>query len=201
MYTACWNEGARIEYEVSGDKDCYMKLEGASPSEVVAVPKCATIVGFRMSDAHPPTTPASTASDKRPKAQVPDDFRGTWCASSRDLKGDWSAFSSEPSACDDFLIAIDAADLKSADHSLSCTIRSVKSFDVCPWGMIFKDRERAMKKRPHQINPWSPGYDITFDCTESGQPRKVLKVDWVIEKGGIIGGLPPSYLCPWSKKK
>ena len=133
-------------------------------------------------------------------AEVPKAFRGTWCSTSSDINGDWGAYSSETSGCDAFAISIGAADLKSADQSLSCVIREVRSFDVCPWGMIFKDRERAQKNRPGQINPWSPGYHMVFECTDSGKPSKVLAVDWVIEKGSIRGGVPPDYRCPWDRK-
>jgi hypothetical protein len=133
-------------------------------------------------------------------AEIPKEFRGNWCAFSKDISGDWGAYSSEISGCDDFVITIDAADLKSADQSLSCVIRDVRRFDVCPWGMIFKNRERARKKRPFQINPWSPGYHMVFGCTDSGGRSKVVGVDWVIEKGGIRGDLPADYRCPWDKK-
>ena len=129
-------------------------------------------------------------------AEIPNDFRGTWCASSKDIGGEWGAYSSEGSGCDDFTVTIDAADLKSADQSVSCVIRDVRKFDVCPWGMIFKDRKQALKKRPNQINPWSPGYHMVFECTGSGK----LAVDWVIEKGSIRGGLPLDYWCPWDRK-
>ena len=123
-------------------------------------------------------------------AEVPEDFRGTWCGTSKDINGDWHAYSSEASECDRAAIVIDAADLKSADQSLSCVIRDVRSFDVCPWGMIFKDRAQARKNRPNQINPWSRGYHMIFECTDSGKPSQAVTVDWVIEKGSIRGGVP-----------
>lgn len=132
--------------------------------------------------------------------EVPEEFRGTWCATSNDINGDWGAYSPGTSGCDAFAIVIGAADLKSADQFLSCVIRDVRSFDVCPWGMIFKDRGRARKNRPGQINPWSPGYHMVFECADSGKPSKVLAVDWVIEKGSIRGGVPLDYRCPWDKK-
>jgi len=131
-------------------------------------------------------------------AEIPKEFRGAWCASSKDVGGQWGAYSSEGSGCDDFAITIGAADLKSADQSLSCVIRDVRQFDVCPWGMIFKTRAQARQKRPGQINPWGPGYHITFECTGSGD--RTLAVNWVIEKGNIVSGVPLDYRCPWDRK-
>lgn len=133
-------------------------------------------------------------------ADVPKEFHGNWCASSRNLKGDWGAYNSEESKCDSFKIAIGAAGLKALDQSLSCVVRDVRSFDVCPWGMIFKNREQARRNRPGQINPWSPGYHMVFECTGSEKRSEVTVVNWVIEKGSITGGVPPSYRCPWDRK-
>ncbi len=132
-------------------------------------------------------------------AEIPEAFRGTWCATSKDIGGDWGAYSSNGSDCDVVAITIGTADLKSSDQSLSCVIRNAASFDVCPWGMIFKNRKQAQKNRPHQINPWSPGYHMVLECTGSGTRPEAFGVDWVIEKGSIRSGVPLSYRCPWDR--
>lgn len=131
--------------------------------------------------------------------EIPKEFRGTWCAQSKDIKGDWGAYPTD-SECDGFTLSITALDLKVADQSMSCVIRDVRKFDVCPWGMTFKDRQQARRERPGQINPWSPGFRLLFECTSSGKRAEVAAVDWVIEKGSITGGVPLSYRCPWDRK-
>ena len=50
-------------------------------------------------------------------------------------------------------VEITATRVKSPALSVSCVVRQVTKFDVCPWGMIFRNRERARALRPFQINP------------------------------------------------
>src|SRR5262245_54447751 len=73
-------------------------------------------------------------------------------------------------------------------------IHKVTKFDVCPWGMIFRNRKRAQALRSFQINPWSPGYRIVLQCT--GGPKR--SVDWAIEKGSIRA-VSRDYRCPWDR--
>jgi hypothetical protein len=85
--------------------------------------------------------------------------------------------------------------------SMSCVVRQVAKFDVCPWGMIFRSRERARALRSFQINPWSPGYHLVLQCTMSGSKQsEAIGADWVIEKGSIRVGIPRDYRCPWDRK-
>jgi hypothetical protein len=85
--------------------------------------------------------------------------------------------------------------------SMSCVVRQVAKFDVCPWGMIFRSRERARDLRSFQINPWSPGYHIVLQCNTSGSKQsEAIGADWVIEKGSIRVGIPRDYRCPWDRK-
>jgi hypothetical protein len=78
---------------------------------------------------------------------------------------------------------------------VSCVVRQVTKFDVCPWGMIFRNRKRAQALRSFQINPWSPGYRIVLQCT--GGPKR--SVDWAIEKGSIRA-VSRDYRCPWDRR-
>jgi hypothetical protein len=129
-------------------------------------------------------------------AEMPKDFQGTWCAHSDNLKDDWGAYNTKDADCESnnsSPIEITATVVKSPALSVSCVLRKVTKFDVCPWGMIFRNRERARVLRPFQINPWSPGYHIVLQCT-----GKTIETDWAIEKGGIRA-VPRDYRCPWER--
>jgi len=128
--------------------------------------------------------------------QIPEDFRGTWCVDRELTAGVASGPCSELSGAN-FEAEITATNVSIPDIPLSCVVRHVTKFDVCPWGMIFKNRKRALALRSFQINPWSPGYHIVFQCT--GKASETMKVDWVIEKGYIRGGLEREYRCPWAR--
>src|SRR5262245_53934415 len=67
-------------------------------------------------------------------AEIPKDFQGRWCTTSKTLRDDWGASSTEGSDCDgDYsLIEITATDVKSPVLSVSCVIRKITKFDVCP---------------------------------------------------------------------
>jgi len=135
-------------------------------------------------------------------AQMPKEFQGTWCTNSDTLKKDWGAYNAEDADCQDNYssVEITATEVKSPALSISCVVRQVTKFDVCPWGMIFRNRERARVARPFQINPWSPGYHIVLQCTGSPKRAETIEIDWVIEKGYIRGNLPRDYRCPWDRK-
>jgi hypothetical protein len=130
-------------------------------------------------------------------AEMPKDFQGTWCTNSGDDLKDWAASNTQDADCgesNDFSpVEITATVVKSPALSLSCVVREVTKFDVCPWGMIFRNRERARVLRPFQINPWSPGYHIMLQCTD-----KTIETDWALEKGGIIT-VSRDYRCPWER--
>src|SRR5213080_1752683 len=87
--------------------------------------------------------------------EMPKDFRGTWCTDSDILK-DWGGYNSEGADCQDNSVEVTATKVSIPALSVSCVVRQVTRFDVCPWGMIFRNRERARTLRPFQINPWSP---------------------------------------------
>jgi hypothetical protein len=138
-------------------------------------------------------------------AEMPKDFQGTWCTSNDTLKGDWYAYSTEVEDCQDNSsnfrpVEITATKVNIPALSVSCTVRKVIKFDVCPWGMIFRNRERAKILRPFQINPWSPGYRIVLQCMGGSKQSETIGVDWVIEKGSITGGIPRGYRCPWDRR-
>src|SRR5262249_55724081 len=96
-------------------------------------------------------------------AEMHKDFHGTWCASD-EIPKDGSVYNSlftegyNYSADCEGSVEINATGMKGP--SVSCVVRKVTKFDVCPRGMIFRHRERARALRPFQINPWSPGYHL-----------------------------------------
>jgi hypothetical protein len=84
---------------------------------------------------------------------------------------------------------------------VSCVVRRVTKFDVCPWGMIYKNRERARTLRSFQINPWGPGYHIVLQCAGTPRRSEMIGTDWLIEKGYIlVGDVPRDYRCPWDRR-
>src|SRR5262249_33630960 len=87
--------------------------------------------------------------------QMPESFRGTWCGSDNaSLRGELGLYSCP---ADDSEIEITAtgvtAEVGNPAIPMSCVVRQVTKFDVCPWGMIYKNRERARALRSFQINP------------------------------------------------
>jgi hypothetical protein len=135
-------------------------------------------------------------------AEMPKDFRGTWCASSDTIEDDWSAY--EGADCPDGYssLEITATRVNIPALSMSCVVRQVAKYDVCPWGMIFRSRERARALRSSQINPWSPGYHIVLQCTRGSSKQSEAKTDdWVIEKGSIRVGITRDYRCPWDRRR
>ena len=150
-----------------------------------------------------PTVVVALMADCALAAEMPKDFQGTWCTSSDTLKDDWGAYNTEGADCEGNYssVEITATGVKSPALSVSCVVRKVTKFDVCPWGMIFRNRERARVLRPFQINPWSPGYHIVLQCTAGGSKRsETIGTDWVIEKGSIRVGMPRDYRCPWDRR-
>jgi hypothetical protein len=133
-------------------------------------------------------------------AEMPKDFQGTWCTTSDTLK-EWAGY--EAADCQDNFVEITATKVSIPTLSVSCVVRQVTKFDVCPWGMIFRNRERARALRPFQINPWSSGYRIVLQCTSGSKQSETMGADWVIEKGSVLVSnvpLPRSYRCPWDRR-
>ena len=163
---------------------------------------CGPIYALGIASLIVPAVALALIGDRALAAEIPKDFQGTWCTSSDTLKDDWSAYKSEGADCqDDFSsVEITATRVKSPALSVSCVVRQVTKFDVCPWGMIFRNRERARALRPFQINPWSPGYHIVLQCTSGSKQSETIGDDWVIEKGSIRGGVPRDYRCPWDRR-
>jgi hypothetical protein len=161
-------------------------------------PICALVIALLMV----PTVTLALMADRALAAEMPKDFRGTWCTSSHTLKDDWDAYNAEGADCsDDYSsVEITATKVSIPALSVSCVVRQVTKFDVCPWGMIFRNRERARALRPGQINPWSPGYHIVLQCTSGSKQSEAIGADWVIEKGNIRVGIPRDYRCPWDRK-
>jgi hypothetical protein len=150
-----------------------------------------------------PTVVVALMEDRALAVEMPKYFQGTWCTSSDTLKDDWVAYNPEGADCRDNYssVEITATEVKSPALSVSCVVRKVTKFDVCPWGMIFRNRERARVLRPFQINPWSPGYHIVLQCTSSPKRSETIGTDWVIEKGTIlVGDLERDYRCPWDRR-
>src|SRR5262245_7038598 len=69
-------------------------------------------------------------------AEMPKDFQGTWCTSSDTLKDDWDGYDTEGADCvgDYRSVEITATGVKSLALSVSCLVRKVTKFDVCPGG-------------------------------------------------------------------
>ena len=134
--------------------------------------------------------------------EMPEYFQGTWCTDSDTLK-DWSGYNPEGAECQDNSVEITATKVSIPALSVSCVVRQATKFDVCPWGMIFRNRERARALRPFQINPWSPGYYIVLQCKRGSKQSETMGADWVIEKGSVqVSNVPlsRSYRCPWDRR-
>jgi len=105
--------------------------------------------------------------------QMPEPFQGTWCANGEipgvhESSGYWPGPCKNPDPSPEIEIEITPTGVNSPDIRVSCEVRQVTKFDVCPWGMIYKNRERARALRSFQINPWGPGYRIVLQCTRAG---------------------------------
>jgi len=124
--------------------------------------------------------------------QMPEDFQGTWC-----LDGDLSTNEPTFPPCAETQAEIEITATKVNSPAASCVVRQVTKFDVCPWGMIFKNRKRAQALRSFQINPWGPGYHIVLQCTS--KLSETIRIDWVMEKG-YIRDVPRDYRCPWDRR-
>jgi hypothetical protein len=142
--------------------------------------------------------------------QMPESFHGTWCSNPGAALGfrGFSSYSSGPCDADypeGSEIEITATEITAeVNHPavpMSCVVRQVTKFDVCPWGMIYKNRERARTLRSFQINPWSAGYHIVLRCTSTSKRPETIGNDWLIEKGTLqVGDVPRNYRCPWDRR-
>jgi hypothetical protein len=95
---------------------------------------------------------------------------------------------------------ITATEMRGSNLPVSCVVRTVTQFDVCPWGMIFRNRQRAQALRSFQINPYGPGYQIVFQCSNPDQ-SKIVGGSWAMEKDAIRMGFSREYRCPWDRGK
>ena len=125
--------------------------------------------------------------------QMPENFQNTWC-----LNGD---LSNEPTLtaipCSETQVEVEITATKVNFPAASCVVSKVTKFNVCPWGMIFRNRERARALRSFQINPWSPGYHIVLRCM--GKLSETISINWVMEKD-YIRDVPRDYRCPWDRR-
>jgi hypothetical protein len=171
-----------------------------SEGEPMTKRTCGPIYALVIASLIVPAVALALMADCALAAEMPKDFQGTWCTNSDTLKGNWLPGGAD---CQDNYssVEITATEVKSPGLSISCVVRKVTKFDVCPWGMIFRNRERARVLRPFQINPWSPGYHIVLQCTSSPKRSEMIGTDWVIEKGYIlVGDVPRDYRCPWDRR-
>jgi hypothetical protein len=125
--------------------------------------------------------------------QMPENFQNTWC-----LNGD---LSNEPTLtaipCSETQVEVEITATKMNFPAASCVVRQITKFDVCPWGMIFRNRERARALRSFQINPHGPGYQIVLRCM--GKLSETISINWVMEKD-YIRDVPREYRCPWDRR-
>src|SRR5262249_20729480 len=166
-------------------------------------PIYALVIASLMVPAVPLALMADCALAAEP--QMPEDFQGTWCADAG-VPGLYapSVYSYRniipcksprlpPSASAEgsplVEIEVTSTQVNSRGARVSCEVRKVTQFDMCPWGMIFKNRERARALRSFQINPWGPGYNIVLECTRGPPtvtgdlPSVTINTDWFIQKG------------------
>ena len=116
--------------------------------------------------------------------QMPEEFQGTWCYRGNDglpspIPTDVSirAIFEGMATCADTnpeKIEITATKVNIPTISVSCVVRQVTKFDLCPWGMIYKNRKKAQALRSFQINPWGPGYHIVFQCTSASKQSETI---------------------------
>jgi hypothetical protein len=163
----------------------------------------ALVIASLMVPAAAPAVVADRALAAQP--QMPESFQGTWCSNPRTSLGfrGFSSYSEGPCDVDaeegsEIEITATAITAKGTTH---CVVRQVTKFDVCPWGMIYKNRERARSLRSFQINPWGPGYHIVLQCTGIPKRPETIGNDWLIEKGTLqVGDVPRDYRCPWGRR-
>jgi hypothetical protein len=141
--------------------------------------------------------------------QMPKDLQGIWCSYGGTLGDESAGYYREP--CNNpnserLEMEITATEVTAETETgnlvapISCVVRQITKFDVCPWGMIFKNRKRAQALRSFQINPWGPGYHIILRCTGTDTTR-TIKNDWLVTKGYYLEiGVPRDYRCPWDRR-
>jgi hypothetical protein len=164
---------------------------------------CRPIHALVIASLMAPAIALALMGDRALAVEMPKDFQGNsfqrpWCSPDifKELKDD--VYNTD---CEDKRDSVEITATGVQSPNVSCVVRKVTKFDVCPWGMIFRKRERARVLRPFQINPWSPGYHIVLQCTAGGSKRsETIGTDWVIEKGSILVGVPRDYRCPWDRR-
>jgi hypothetical protein len=124
--------------------------------------------------------------------QMPESFQGPWCSNDNkpflelDEPPSYRPLDQPPAygvpPCDlSIQIEITATKVNIPTAPMSCVVRQVTKFDVCPWGMIFKNRKRAQALRSFQINPWSAGYHVILRCTSDPPPLKWSDLRYVFD--------------------
>jgi hypothetical protein len=140
--------------------------------------------------------------------QMPESFQGTWCYNRDIFHGfPWGSAYRYSGPCpkldppSPIEIEITAKEVNGPAMPVSCVVRQVTKFDVCPWGMRYRNQERARALRSFQINPWGPGYHIVLQCTATPGWSETVGSDWKMEKGAIIvGDVSRDYRCPWDRR-
>ena len=166
---------------------------------------CSPIYALVIASLIVPGGALALMADRALAAEMPKKFQGNsfqrpWCSTDilKELKDDLGAYNTD---CEDKRDSVEITATGVRSPTMSCVVRKVTKFDVCPWGMIFRKRERARVLRPFQINPWSSGHHIVLQCTAGGSKRsETIGTDWVIEKGSILVGVPRNYRCPWDRR-
>jgi hypothetical protein len=134
--------------------------------------------------------------------QMPKPFQGTWCSNDEfTLRSRFSSYHEGP--CDSEIeMEITATDVTTEVNNpsipMSCVVRQVTKFDVCPWGMIYKNRERARTLRSFQINPWTAGYHIILQCTSTRS--QTIGAARLIEKEPSKWAMCRDYRRPWDRR-
>jgi hypothetical protein len=162
---------------------------------------CGPIYAHVIASLMVPAVALASMGDRALAVEMPKYFQGTWCTDSDITLKDWSGYNPDGADCPDLSVEITATKVSIPALSMSCVVRQVTKFDVCPWGMIFRNREQARARRPFQINPYSPGYHIVLQCTSGSKQSETIGADWVMERDSIsVGILPRDYRCPWDRK-
>jgi hypothetical protein len=145
------------------------------------------------------------------ESRIPKDFQGKWCGYA-DVKHGFSISDMLLHPIDgfpcldefDFEVEITATTIDIADASYR--VRRISKFDVCPYGMIFRNKKRAEALRAFQINTWSPGYHIVLQRIDNSKTveinsRRTIESEWSMDgQRRIFSEASLNYLrCPWER--
>ena len=193
-----------------------------SEGEPMTKQTCGPIYALVIASLMVPAVALALMADRALAAepQMPEPLHGTWCSDAGvpGLYGPsdyWNGPCKNPDGNPLVEIEVTSTQVNSRGGRVSCEVRKVTQFDMCPWGMIFKNRERARALRSFQINPWGPGYNIVLQCTHPALifldpsfvtgdlPSFTIKTDWSIQKGVLhVGDEAPRDVarCPWDRR-